>query len=237
MQHGPRASSSAKLCTFIVVVPAYEMGTLRKSNDRRLRRDTPECETVRDMNSEIEQAPHLQLTTAAATAIRDAAKWAALRKPHKTTSLHLLLGLVHATGSIAEAVLTDNEISDANVWSAIDYWDPPRAGSHKAPRFIRLRPTPKWKSSALRVAAGAADEADNRGAQSIDSGDLLLALLREPGSRAVKILERSQLDQESLRALVKYARAEIEEGRGTIAMPNFAKNRPVRPKWESVPAR
>ena len=179
----------------------------------------------------------LLLTAATSSAFADAAKWAALRKPHRTTSLHLLLGLVHATGSIAEAVLADNEISDSNVWSAIDYWDPPRSGAHKAPRFIRLRRTPRWKSSARRVATSAPQEATNRGGLWVDTGDLLLALLHEPGSRAAKILDRSQLDDESLRALVKLARAEIDEGKGVAPIPNFETNRPIRPRWESVPAR
>jgi ATP-dependent Clp protease ATP-binding subunit ClpA len=180
---------------------------------------------------DLDSQPRLVTTSALMQTFDDAARWAALRKPHQVTSLHLLLGLVHATDSIAHAVLADNEISDANVWSAIDYWDPPRSGTHKAPRFIRLRRTPKWKTSARRVAAASATEAAQRGGKQIDTGDLLLALLHEPNSRAVRILDRAQLDPESLCQLVKLARGEINEGSATVDAPDFTKKRAVRPHW------
>ncbi len=172
------------------------------------------------------------MTAAASLAVHDAVHWAAIRRPHRTTSLHLLVGLIHSGDSIAEAVLREHEVSDTNVWSAIDYWDPPRGGMFRSPRFVHLRRSPRWKASARAVAEHAAHETSNRGGVAVDTGDLLVALLSEPGSRASRILERARLDGETLRQAVQQARVSIDEGRGVEAIPDYSKRRPLRQQWD-----
>lgn len=167
------------------------------------------------------------LTDAARVALADAAYQAAIRRPHLVGALHLLLGLVHADGSIAASVLTDHEISDVTVWSAIDYWEYPAGSKVSSPRFLAMRRGPKWRDSARLAITEACALARARGADAVDTGDVLVALSVTRGSRAAKVLDRNQLGRDTVIDRVDAARSRIAEGPAVAPLPDLSATRPV----------
>ncbi len=167
------------------------------------------------------------MTAAARATVADAAYHAAIRRPHAVGALHLLLGLVHTPDSIGGSVLSDSLVSDVTVWSAIDYWELPSGSKFASPRLLAVRRGPKWRPSSRTVVSSAMRVAGERGSDRIDTGDLLMALVTMPNSRAAKVLSRNQLGIDEIARRVGEARGTIDEGPGDAPIPDLSLHRPV----------
>ena len=164
------------------------------------------------------------LTQPALDALSEATRRASTRRPWVTGSLHVLIGLAYQSDSTAGLVLAQHEVSAANMWTAIDYWYTP------SPRFVGRFLTPKWTKAARSVVVRSQVESEARGGRNIDTGDILCSIIGDTGSRAVKLLHRAGLDEESLRLAVKVNREATQEGPGIRRIPDMSKARPISGK-------
>lgn len=122
---------------------------------------------------------------------------------------HVLLGLLRTTGPVVEHVLRDAGLSEEKVRAEITKEGnlEPLSTSVEIP----------FAAQTKRVLQYAAEEADRLDHPEIDSGHLLIGLLRERGTTAQRILARAGLDADQVR----------KQMRDSAVFPNAGSGQPL----------
>src|SRR5205809_4227993 len=108
----------------------------------------------------VRQGVPPRFSASAGAAMRYAATEAARMSPCEVSRVHLLLGLVHASDSIAGTVVADFALSAGPLWGTIE-----RATGGVVARMPRTRAAwwalrPRWTGGARHALADAADAAE-----------------------------------------------------------------------------